>query len=61
MTSIHKTSLLAVAVMDLAAGGMPIVTASGVHIGGIGVSGATGDQDEECAKVALNAVKDSLK
>jgi glc operon protein GlcG len=43
------------------AGGLPIITASGAHIGGIGVSGATGDQDEECAQVALDAVKDSLK
>ena len=43
------------------AGGLPIITASGAHIGGIGVSGATGDQDEECAQVALDAVKDVLK
>jgi glc operon protein GlcG len=43
------------------AGGLPIITASGAHIGGIGVSGASGDQDEECAQVALDAVKDVLK
>lgn len=43
------------------AGGLPIITASGAHIGRIGVSGATGDQDEECAQVALDAVKDLLK
>ncbi len=43
------------------AGGLPIITAGGAHIGGIGVSGATGDQDEECAQVALDAVKDLLK
>jgi uncharacterized protein GlcG (DUF336 family) len=43
------------------AGGLPIMTASGAHIGGIGVSGASGDQDEECAQVALDAVKDLLK
>jgi glc operon protein GlcG len=42
-------------------GGLPIMTASGQHIGGIGVSGATGDQDEACAQVALDAVKDTLK
>ncbi len=41
-------------------GGLPIM-AGGAHIGGIGVSGATGDQDEECAQVALDAVKDVLK
>jgi uncharacterized protein GlcG (DUF336 family) len=43
------------------AGGLPIMTASGAHIGGIGVSGASGDQDEECAQVAVDAVKDVLK
>jgi glc operon protein GlcG len=42
-------------------GGLPIVTASGRHIGGIGVSGASGDQDEACAQAALDAVKDLLK
>jgi len=41
-------------------GGLP-VKAGKVLIGGIGVSGATGDQDEECAKVALGAVKGLLK
>ncbi|MDQ3260180.1 MAG: heme-binding protein [Pseudomonadota bacterium] len=43
------------------AGGLPIITASGKHIGGIGVSGASGDQDEACAQAALDAVKDVLK
>jgi len=42
-------------------GGLPIMTANKAHIGGIGVSGATGDQDEECAKAGLDAVKDDLK
>ncbi|ETX06146.1 MAG: hypothetical protein ETSY2_18885, partial [Candidatus Entotheonella gemina] len=41
-------------------GGQPIVAADTV-IGGIGVSGATGDQDEECAKAGLDAVKDMLQ
>jgi glc operon protein GlcG len=41
-------------------GGLPI-TSGGKHIGGIGVSGASGDQDEQCAQVALDAVKDLLK
>jgi glc operon protein GlcG len=42
-------------------GGLPIITASGKHLGGIGVSGASSDQDEACAQVALDAVKDVLK
>jgi glc operon protein GlcG len=41
-------------------GGLPIM-AGGKHVGGIGVSGATGDQDEQCAQAALDAVKDTLK
>jgi len=41
-------------------GGLP-VKAGDLLIGGIGVSGATGDQDEECAKVGLEAAKDLLK
>ena len=35
-------------------GGVPIIIKSGAHLGGIGVSGATADQDEECAKLALS-------
>ena len=31
------------------AGGLPIVTAKGEHLGSIGVSGASADQDEQCA------------
>jgi glc operon protein GlcG len=42
-------------------GGMPIRTQSGELIGAIGVSGATGDQDEECAIAAIEAVQDLLK
>ena len=42
------------------AGGLPIV-ADGTIIGGVGVSGATGDQDEECAQAGLDAVADMLK
>jgi glc operon protein GlcG len=41
-------------------GGLPIMTSDGQHIGGVGVSGATGDQDEECAQAGLDAVKDML-
>jgi glc operon protein GlcG len=43
------------------AGGLPIMTANKVQIGGIGVSGGTSDQDEECAKAGLNAAADDLK
>lgn len=42
-------------------GGLPILTAAGEQLGGIGVSGATGDQDELCAQAALDAVADELK
>jgi uncharacterized protein GlcG (DUF336 family) len=41
-------------------GGLPI-KAGNALLGGIGVSGATGDQDEECAKVGLEAAKDLLQ
>jgi glc operon protein GlcG len=41
-------------------GGLPIMS-GGKHIGGIGVSGASGDQDEQCAQAAVDAVKDQLK
>ncbi len=36
------------------------MTSDGQHIGGIGVSGATGDQDEECAQAGLDAAKGML-
>jgi glc operon protein GlcG len=42
-------------------GGLPILTADGAQIGGIGVSGATGDQDEACAQAALDAIAEMLK
>ena len=42
------------------AGGLPIM-ANNVHIGGIGVSGGTSDQDEQCAQAGLDAAKDDLK
>ena len=42
-------------------GGLPIRTQSGVLLGAIGVSGATGDQDEECAQAALDGVIEDLK
>jgi uncharacterized protein GlcG (DUF336 family) len=37
------------------------MTASKAQIGGISVSGASSDQDEECAKAGLDAVTDDLK
>lgn len=42
------------------AGGLPIM-GGGAHVGAIGVSGGTADQDEECAKAAIDAVADDLK
>jgi glc operon protein GlcG len=43
------------------AGGLPIMAGNKVQIGGIGVSGGTADQDEECAKAGLDAAADDLK
>lgn len=43
------------------AGGLPIMTANKIQIGGIGVSGGTSDQDEDCAKAGLDAVANDLK
>ena len=42
-------------------GGLPVKTAAGAHIGAIGVSGATADQDGVCAQAALDAVAGDLK
>ena len=42
------------------AGGLPIITANNVQIGGIGVSGGTSDQDEQCAQAGIDAVKGDL-
>jgi glc operon protein GlcG len=42
-------------------GGLPIKTGGGEHIGSIGVSGASGEQDGICAQAGLDAVKDDLK
>jgi glc operon protein GlcG len=43
------------------AGGLPIMTGSEAQIGAIGVSGGSADEDEECAKAALEAVANDLK
>ena len=42
-------------------GGLPLMTGAGVHIGGVGVSGSTAQNDEACAQAGLDAVKDDLK
>ena len=42
-------------------GGVPIITETGVQIGGVGVSGATGDQDEQCAQAGIDAIRSLLK
>jgi glc operon protein GlcG len=43
------------------AGGLPVMTDDKAHIGAIGVSGGTADQDETCAQAGIDAVKDALK
>ena len=43
------------------AGGLPIMTAGGQQIGSIGVSGASADEDEMCAKAGIDAIADMLK
>jgi glc operon protein GlcG len=43
------------------AGGLPVMSADNTHIGGIGVSGGTADQDEQCAQAGLDAAKESLR
>ncbi|MFN7713575.1 MAG: GlcG/HbpS family heme-binding protein [Curvibacter sp.] len=42
------------------AGGLPII-ANGKHIGGVGVSGGSEDQDEICAQAGLDAARDALR
>ena len=41
-------------------GGLPIITKNGAHIGSVGVSGASGDEDEQCAQAGLDAIADKL-
>ena len=43
------------------AGGLPIRTKTGYLIGAIGISGASSNQDEECAQAAIDSVKHLLK
>ena len=42
-------------------GGLPVMTADGVHIGSIGVSGARADEDGICAQAGIDAIADELK
>ena len=42
-------------------GGLPIKTGGGEQVGAIGVSGASAEQDGQCAQAGLDAVKDDLK
>ena len=42
-------------------GGLPIMTADGKHIGAVGVSGASAEQDGLCAQASIDAVKNDLK
>ena len=42
------------------AGGLPIRSKSGVLLGAIGVSGASADEDEQCAAAAIKAVENIL-
>ena len=39
------------------AGGLPIKTKDGILLGAIGISGATADEDEQCAAAAIKAVE----
>ncbi len=43
------------------AGGLPVRNSSGALVGAIGISGATADQDEDCANAALEAIKDAIE
>lgn len=42
------------------AGGLPITTMDGALLGGIGVSGASSDEDEQCAQAGIDAISASL-
>lgn len=42
-------------------GGLPIMTAGGYHVGGIGVSGDTGANDAICAQAGIDAATDDLQ
>lgn len=50
-------ALTAVPGFLLLEGGLPIISESGVHIGGIGVGGGSGEQDAQCAQAGLDKLK----
>ena len=41
-------------------GGLPILTLDSIHIGAIGISGATPELDELCAQAGIDAIKKLL-
>ena len=41
-------------------GGVPIILDDGTHIGGVGVSGDSGGNDDNCAKIASNVAKNLM-
>lgn len=45
----------------LLAGGLPITIQTGEHLGAIGVSGASADQDELCAQAGINKIQEISK
>lgn len=51
----HGPAMMTLPGVIASPGGVPIMS-SGKVIGGIGVSGVTGDQDEQCAKAGLAGV-----
>ena len=42
-------------------GGLPLRTSSGKPLGGIGVSGAPSEVDEECAQAGIDAIAPELR
>ena len=42
------------------AGGLPVRNAAGALVGAIGISGATADQDEDCARAAVEAIATAI-
>ena len=43
------------------AGGLPIRNSTGALVGAIGISGATADQDEDCARAAVEAIASAIE
>ncbi|QFS98423.1 hypothetical protein FIV06_13430 [Labrenzia sp. THAF191b] len=58
----EETSLAAIPGALPLAGGLPIVSATGMLLGAIGVAGGGGGENEaKCAKAGLDAIADQLK